>query len=172
MPLVPGAIAAAFGAPWRADHLLIGPGRAWWIATAPWAFFTPLRLRTMTSRVAGHRFPPAKDCDRLLRLAADEIATSEPVERVGLAGLALLLIHPFVDGNGRSARFVWLKGLIDLEITPRDAVAALDAFYGLGGIGALPTFHAAANGSVAPFLTRWTTNVEFVRVGSFGRSPH
>jgi hypothetical protein len=34
-------------------------------------------------------------------------------------------------------------------------VARLDEFYGPGGIAALPTFKAASNGAIEPFLARW-----------------
>lgn len=148
-------VAAAFRCKMAVEDLLVGNGRRKWMCLAPETFATPLALRRTPCRIDGHYFPPAHEVDVLLRAAVTEIRAEAALTRAGLAGLAVLMVHPYVDGNGRSARFIWLKGMLDEGIRPLDAVARLDEFYGPGGIAALPTFKAASNGAIEPFLARW-----------------
>lgn len=148
-------VAAAFRRNVAVEDLLVGTGRREWMSLAAGSFATPLALRHTPCRIDGHYFPPAREVDALLRSAVTEIRSEAALTRAGLAGLALLMVHPYIDGNGRSARFIWLKGMLDGGIRPLDAVARLDEFYGPGGIAALPTFKAASNGAIEPFLARW-----------------
>jgi hypothetical protein len=148
-------IRAAFQSKYPVEKLLTGKGLRWWTAAAAKAFATDLRLRQGPARIGSHHFPAASAVEGLLVVAASELSCQDPAQRVGLAGLTLLIVHPFEDGNGRSARFIWLKGLLDLGLSPSESINRLQEFYGIGGIAALPTFQAAASGDVEPFVRRW-----------------
>jgi hypothetical protein len=148
-------VRAAFQSKYPVETLLTGTGLRWWTATAVRAFATDLRLRQGSARVGFHQFPAASAVARLLELAASELSQVDSAQRVGLAGLTFLVVHPFEDGNGRSARFIWLKGLMNLGISPAESIMRLQEFYGIGGIAALPTFQAASYGTVEPFVSRW-----------------
>lgn len=141
------------------ESLLTGGGRRWWMSMAPAVFGTRLTLRRTPTRIGEHWFPKASEVEGLLSIAADELPSIDPWQRVGLAGLALLAVHPYVDGNGRSARFIWLKGMLDLGMTPIEAVDRLQEFFGAGGLAVLPTLEAAHNGAIDAFTERWRAAV-------------
>lgn len=162
------AVAAAFCRRIDVEELLVGSGRREWMSLAAECFATRLALRRAPCRVGGHQFPPAREVDGLLETAVAEIRSEAALTRTGLAGLAVLMVHPYIDGNGRSARFIWLKGMLDEGIPPMDAVGRLDEFYGPGGVAALPTFKAASNGAIGPFLTRWAEVMSDSPSGRYG----
>lgn len=150
----------AIESPPDVQNLLRDRGLSWWISIARGVFGSTLRLRRRGAQIAGHSFPHSREVRPLLSRAVLELNDAEETVRVGLAGLSFLLIHPFEDGNGRSARFAWLKGLIQLGISPANAVAALDELYGVGGVAGLPTIQAASNGAIGPFIRRWSSVID------------
>lgn len=71
--------------------------------------------------VAGIPHPAAADVSFLLRSAQRELRSYPKASsvRLGLGGLAHLLIHPLADGNGRSARMIWACALLDYNFGAR-----------------------------------------------------
>lgn len=75
----------------------------------------PGKIRKSSVGVADYRGAPAEDCEFLLKKLCDWINESKPAEgdevvqavlQAALAHLYLAWIHPFGDGNGRTARLV------------------------------------------------------------------
>lgn len=58
-----------------------------------------------------YHHPPAEDCSGLIDATLDELATQgriHPVVQAAWLAFAWMSIHPFVDGNGRTARLLYL----------------------------------------------------------------
>jgi len=71
------------------------------------------RYRRVQVRITGSDFTPPEAiavpglmADLVSWLNGDEAAAQHPVERAALAHFQLVDIHPFVDGNGRTARLL------------------------------------------------------------------
>ncbi len=76
------------------------------------------KLRRVSVYVSGsdYVFPPAKDVSHLMEKLgewmAEEAPSLHPVRYAALLHLKLVTIHPFVDGNGRTARLAMNAALI------------------------------------------------------------
>jgi hypothetical protein len=60
--------------------------------------------------------PPAPGkVPQLMRVWADTVNTldMDPVSRAAVAHWAFVHVHPFMDGNGRAGRALWLRCLLD-----------------------------------------------------------
>jgi fido (protein-threonine AMPylation protein) len=91
----------------------------------------------------------------LLAIARREVST-QPVElQFGLAGLCILLLHPFEDGNGRAARLVWYAGLRQRGFDDAKAGSAVSSMVGPMGAQLLPLVEAADAGDFAAFSNFW-----------------
>jgi Fic family protein len=78
--------------------------------------------RTSTARMGLYSCPAPREFPALFESAARDWSTlSDPIERALFAGLAVLLIHPLTDGNGRLSRLIWREQLIVAGI-PADRV--------------------------------------------------
>lgn len=100
---------------------------------------TPGQTRTHSVVVNGYRGAPAADCDHLLdRLCSwlahlcddlsPELRRPMQVVRAILAHLYLAWIHPFGDGNGRTARLMEFQLLLDAGL-PTPACHLLSNYY-------------------------------------------
>jgi Fic family protein len=97
-------------------------------------------IRKHSVGVAGYRGAPAEDCEYLLRRMCEWLNTSEfnPHEQVIIFGviraiiahLYIAWIHPFGDGNGRTARLLEYKILLSSGI-PTPAAHLLSNHYNL-----------------------------------------
>lgn len=76
------------------------------------------------------------------------------------AGLSILLIHPYSDGNGRMARLVWAAALLTREkYTPALICKHLEVLrYGLQSNVAVQ-IQLAALGDPAAFYRRWDASI-------------
>jgi Fic family protein len=99
----------------------------------------PGRTRTHSVVVNGYRGAPAEDCDYLLeRLCGwlaglcdelpPELRRPMRIVRAALAHLYLAWIHPFGDGNGRTARLVEFQLLLEAGL-PTPACHLLSNYY-------------------------------------------
>ena len=104
----------------------------------------PGRIRTAEIAVGRYRGPPARDCQHLLeRLCdwllcsdfemkeGDPLAFARGLTRALLAHLYIAWIHPFADGNGRTARLVEYQLLAGSGLVPTPAVQLLSNHYNL-----------------------------------------
>lgn len=102
----------------------------------------PGRIRTSGILVGRYRGPRAEDCHHLLERLCDwllcsdfEIKRDDPLAfargltRALLAHLYLAWIHPFTDGNGRTARLVEYHLLAATGLVPAPAVHLLSNHY-------------------------------------------
>ena len=102
----------------------------------------PGRIRTSEIVVGRYRGPPAEDCDHLLGRLCDwlqcpdfEIREDDPLAfaraltRALLAHLYIAWIHPFGDGNGRTARLVEYHLLAASGLVPTPAAHLLSNHY-------------------------------------------
>lgn len=67
--------------------------------------------RTLSVRVADHVAPPAEEVPSMMaeleqRWSSPAFAALHPVEQAALAHFELVWVHPFEDGNGRTARLL------------------------------------------------------------------
>lgn len=97
----------------------------------------PGKIRTHSVIVGGYRGAPARDCDYLLErladwLESDDFRSSDPhvnfaltLSKAVLAHLYIAWIHPFGDGNGRTAR------LLESLILARSGLMAFSTTYAL-----------------------------------------
>lgn len=89
------------------DELVMRQLNRYFIATAP-PTLTPGAYRKGSNSVGDFQPPDQGDVPDLMRSFAlwlrDENGEAHPVIRAGLAHLHLVAIHPFWDGNGRTAR--------------------------------------------------------------------
>jgi Fic family protein len=102
----------------------------------------PGEIRTTSVGVGTYRAPPAEDCEYLLQRMCEWLngPDFEAPEEVGpipmailkavLAHLYLAWIHPFGDGNGRTARLVELKILVAAGV-PTPAAHLLSNHYNI-----------------------------------------
>ena len=97
----------------------------------------PGRIRTYSVGVGGYRAAPAEDCEYLLQkfcswLNEFQIPQSNRISfgilKAIIAHLYLVWIHPFGDGNGRTARLVEFQILLEAGI-PTPAAHLLSNFY-------------------------------------------
>ncbi len=99
----------------------------------------PGEIRTHSVGVPGYRGAPAEDCEYLLERLCQWLAgpVFDPPENMGvvyaiikaiLAHLYLAWIHPFGDGNGRTARLVELRILMSSGV-PHPAAHLLSNHY-------------------------------------------
>lgn len=100
---------------------------------------TPGEIRKDSRVVGRYRCPPADDCDHLLEkfcawLNGPELALEEGSEivcgviRAVVAHVYFVWIHPFGDGNGRTARLLEVKLLLDAGV-PSNACHLLSNYY-------------------------------------------
>jgi|GEM_PF-3283298 len=61
--------------------------------------------------------------------ATDWNAIRDPLKRVLFCGLAVLLIHPLVDGNGRLSRLIWREQLCSSSVNPERVEAVLERVF-------------------------------------------
>lgn len=74
--------------------------------------------------------PEPRDFAGLFQAAAAEWnAIRDPIERALLCGLAVLLIHPLVDGNGRLSRLIWREQLFAAGVGRQQIDAALEQVF-------------------------------------------
>lgn len=124
----------------------------------------PGELRTHSVGVGGYRGAPAKDCRDLLdRLCSwlQEIQAPQPDNQIAFAVLRAILahlyiawIHPFGDGNGRTARLVELLILLRSGI-PSPAAHLLSNHYNLTRTRYYRELDRASKsgGDIVPFLS-------------------
>ena len=102
----------------------------------------PGRIRTSEIVVGRYRGPRAKDCDHLLERLCDwllcsdfemdeddPLAFARALTRALLAHLYIAWIHPFGDGNGRTARLVEYHLLAGSGLVPNPTVHLLSNYY-------------------------------------------
>ena len=102
----------------------------------------PGRIRTSEIAVGRYRGPRAKDCHHLLERLCDwllcpdfEMDEDDPLvfaralTRALLAHLYIAWIHPFGDGNGRTARLVEYHLLAGSGLVPNPTVHLLSNYY-------------------------------------------
>lgn len=74
--------------------------------------------------------PEPRDFAALFNAAAtDWSLIHDPIERALFCGLAVLLIHPLVDGNGRLSRLIWREQLCSAGLKPVQVEAALEQIF-------------------------------------------
>ena len=96
----------------------------------------PGRIRTYSVGVARHRGAPAQDCEYLLDrlcqwlndMGPSSLGPQSPILKAILAHLYLAWIHPFGDGNGRTARLVEFQILVSSGV-PSPAAHLLSNHY-------------------------------------------
>lgn len=98
---------------------------------------TPGQIRTFSVGVGGYRAAPAEDCEYLLQkfcswLNKFEIPESNRITfgilKAIIAHIYFVWIHPFGDGNGRTARLIEFQILMEVGI-PTTAAHLLSNFY-------------------------------------------
>ncbi len=145
----------------------------------------PGQVRTHSVGVGNYLGPPAEDCEYLLERLCEWLNGSEfePHESVGpvpmailkaiLAHLYLAWIHPFGDGNGRTARLVEFKILVAAGV-PTPAAHLLSNHYNVtraeyyrqldrasrSGGDVLPFIQYAVQG----FVDQMRTQVQLIRL--------
>jgi len=83
-----------------------------------------LAWRETPARMGLYACPEPSDFPKLFQAAADDWqAIRDPIERALFCGLAVLLIHPLINGNGRLSRLIWREQLSSEGVDP----AAIDA---------------------------------------------
>lgn len=97
----------------------------------------PGRVRTYSVGVGGYRAAPAEDCEYLLeklcswlnefKIPENSRITFAIVKAI-IAHIYFVLIHPFGDGNGRTARLIEFQILLEAGI-PTPAAHLLSNFY-------------------------------------------
>ncbi len=129
-----------------------------WAGYARSAFGMPdeWRIRRSPASAGMHQFPDAWEIPHLLALAASDAQAYATPMRAGFAGIAVLLTHPFEDGNGRTCRFLWSLGLTTLGYSAAESAAKIAAFYGPEGLEGYSTLVSASAGDLNPFLDRWS----------------
>ena len=97
----------------------------------------PGQIRTFSVGVGGYRAAPAEDCEYLLQkfgswLNKFEIPESNRIAfgilKATIAHIYFVWIHPFGDGNGRTARLIEFQILLEAGI-PTTAAYLLSNFY-------------------------------------------
>ncbi len=103
----------------------------------------PGEFRTYSVGVANYRGAPASDCDYLIGKLCDwlngpEFRSPDPDYRFALllsrgilAHLYIAWIHPFGDGNGRTARLVEFQALAQSGLVPLPAAQILSSHYNM-----------------------------------------
>jgi Fic family protein len=101
----------------------------------------PGEFRRYSVGVANYRAAPASDCDYLIGQLCDwlngpEFRSEDPdyrfaltLARAILAHLYIAWIHPFGDGNGRTARLVEFQSLAQSGLVPLPAAQLLSSHY-------------------------------------------
>jgi len=125
----------------------------------------PGQFRTYSVGVAGYRGAPSEDCgylvDRLCHWLntgfeppSDDLATGFAVLKAIMAHLYLAWIHPFGDGNGRTARLVEFRILLSGGV-PSVAAHLLSNFYNQTRAEYYRQLAAASRsgGDVMPFIS-------------------
>lgn len=124
----------------------------------------PGKIRQLSVGVGSYRGAPHEDCEYLLermcRWINDEIQPPKEEDRIAfgviraiLAHLYLAWIHPFGDGNGRTARLIELQILLSVGV-PNVAAHLLSNHYNL----TRPKYYreldraSKSNGNIIPFL--------------------
>ncbi|MDP2168143.1 MAG: Fic family protein [Thermodesulfovibrionales bacterium] len=107
---------------------------------SPGEDIVPGEIRNISVGVAGYRGAPAEDCEYLLHRMCewlnglDQNLFGEPmalgIVRAILSHLYIAWIHPFADGNGRTARLVEFKSLLAAGV-PTAAAHLLSNHYNL-----------------------------------------
>lgn len=116
----------------------------------------PGELRTGSAVVGPYKAVPAEDCEYLLGALCDWLATAfEPPEpdlrmpyeilKAIMAHLYLVWIHPFADGNGRTARLMELQILLAAE-APAPTTHLLSNHYNLTRAAYYRHLHLASQG--------------------------
>ena len=116
-----------------------------------------IRLRTQEVHIAGVTNPAAADIARLFDAARKEIRAYPKggAVRAGLGGLMHLLIHPLLDGNGRSARMIWACALLERQFGYAGAGRMLSALLQSSAPDLITLVGIAAQGDPHPFIARW-----------------
>ncbi len=124
-----------------------------------------IRLRTQEVHIAGVTNPAVTDIPRLLDAARKEIRSYPKggAVRAGLGGLMHLLIHPLLDGNGRSARMIWACALLESQFGYAGAGRMLSALLQSGAPDLITMVQIAAQGDPGPFIARWVQLMEVHR---------
>ncbi|MFV1968552.1 MAG: Fic family protein [Pirellulaceae bacterium] len=100
----------------------------------------PGKIRTFEVGVAGYRGAPSEDCEHLLlqlcnlmnrlRPPADDMRIAFGIIRAIASHVYMAMIHPFGDGNGRTARLVELQALLGCGV-PMVAAHLLSNHYNM-----------------------------------------
>jgi len=125
---------------------------------------TPGQLRTISVGVSGYRGAPAEDCEYLLERLSDWLNSpgfeAPPsmifvyaIIKAVLAHLYIAWIHPFGDGNGRTARLIEFITLISSGV-PATAAHLLSNHYNLTRTRYYGELAQAgqSKGNIIPFL--------------------
>jgi Fic family protein len=87
-------------------------------------------VRTTAAAMGYFGCPPAADMQRLAVLASKQWERfADPCERAVFAGVAIVLIHPLADGNGRLARMVWIQQLVAAGVSPFVALTIVQRIF-------------------------------------------
>ncbi len=115
------------------------------------------RPRTREVHIAGLPTPTAKDVPQLLEVARRQLHSLPQAspERVGVAGLMHLLIHPLTDGNGRSARMTWACALLEHGFDLRECENILQRWLESASPDLMTMVQIAAHGDPSVFFERW-----------------
>lgn len=114
-------------------------------------------------RVGFYEAPETIDVPKLL-FRADRIIRkiSDPTWRAIIAGAFILTIHPLTDGNGRLARYYWIRGLQQLGCDHNEIMQCLERYYGGhswlysgGNINAITAL--ASTGDITAYISRWNS---------------
>lgn len=122
---------------------------------------TPGKVRTYSVGVARYLGAPHQDCSRLLHKLCDWLnelrshsqSLGDEIIRAIIAHLYLAWIHPFGDGNGRTARLMEFHILVNAGV-PTPAAHLLSNHYNLTRSKYLEMLDQASKsgGKVAPFI--------------------
>lgn len=129
-----------------------------------------IRLRTQEVHIAGITNPAAADISRLFDVARKEIRSYPKggAVRAGLGGLMHLLIHPLMDGNGRSARMIWACALLECQFGYAGAGRMLSALLQSRAPDLITMVQIAAQGDPSPLIARWVQLMEMHRPQATG----
>jgi hypothetical protein len=118
-----------------------------------------LQRRMGSIFIGGFPTPCADSTGKLIRQARAELKSTRFPS--AFAGLSVLLIHPYSDGNGRMARLIWAAALMTREkYSPTLICKHLEKLrFGLQTNIAVQV-QLAALGDPAAFYRRWDASIE------------
>lgn len=125
-------------------------------------------VRSGTSALANRFHPPLpqhlkSSCEELGLHLANEAGALPPLERALVASMVLLTLHPFSDGNGRTARHVFVSWLFKHGITDPSHVSALAGCFSGGSLRLQLALKALRLGDTSQLLTLYQHSYSIAR---------